>query len=181
MGASPRGIISAIGPTEARPRCRTSPSSVASITAPCTRRATRSRVYPTGLSSSGGRTVTRCLRCRRLLQCQRIPSRRSARVTLRKAFASTRGRGVRAGLESDSMWGGRSTSCTLSPRDHDPVRQPSRDRRPFGDYPRSRAPADSRVGARRSAHHATRFSRSAVLSGPGSLAMRDSMEDITRS
>jgi len=101
MDASPRGIISATGPTAAPPRSRTSHSSAAGITGRCTRRATRSRGYPTAPSSSGDRTATRCLRCRRLRRCPLIPSRLSARITTRGACMSPRGRGVRAGSGSD--------------------------------------------------------------------------------
>jgi len=67
----------------------------------CTRRAIKSRVYPTGHFSSGGRTAARSLRWLRLLRCLVIRSRRSTSLTTRRAFVSTRGRGVRAGSGSD--------------------------------------------------------------------------------
>jgi hypothetical protein len=98
--ASPRGITCATGRTEARPRSRTLRCSVAGITGRCMRRATRSRAGPTGRSSSGGRTATRCLRCRRLPKCRVIRSRRSERVTTRRACVSPRGRGVLPGSGS---------------------------------------------------------------------------------
>src|SRR5438132_840249 len=100
MGASPRGITSATGPTEAQLRYRTSRCSAAGIIAPYTRRATRSRAYPTAPSSSGDRTATRCPRCRRRRRCQRIPSRRSESLTTRRACVSTHGRDVRVGSGS---------------------------------------------------------------------------------
>jgi hypothetical protein len=67
----------------------------------CTRRATRSRGYPTACSSSGGRTAVHSLRCRRLLRCPVNRSRRFERVTTRKAFVSTHGRRALAGSGSD--------------------------------------------------------------------------------
>src|SRR5438552_7710915 len=48
MGASPRGITSATGPTAGRPRSPTSPCSVAAITAPCTRRGYQVARLPDG-------------------------------------------------------------------------------------------------------------------------------------
>ncbi len=99
--ASPRGITSATGLTGARPRSRTSPCSAAGIIGRCTRRATRSRAHPTGRSNSGGRTAARYLRCRRLPKCPPIRPRRSARVTTRKACASTRERRAPAGSGRD--------------------------------------------------------------------------------
>jgi hypothetical protein len=113
--ASARGITSATGRKVARRRSRTSRSSVAGITARCTRRATRSRAGPTGLSASGGRTAAHCPRCRSLLWCPTIRSKFSGRITTRRAFASTHGQGAPAGSGSAWMSGGRSTSCTPGP------------------------------------------------------------------
>ena len=83
-----QGHHSVTGRTAGRRRSRTSRCYAAGITAPSTRRATRSRAGPTGRSDSGGPTAARCLRCRRLLPCPLIPSRRSGRVTTRTACAS---------------------------------------------------------------------------------------------
>jgi len=99
--ASPRDITSATGRTGARPRSRTSRCFVAGITGRYTRRAIRSRAYPTGRSSSGGRTAARSLKCRRPPQCPAIRSRLCERVTTRKACVSPRGPGVRTGSGSD--------------------------------------------------------------------------------
>jgi hypothetical protein len=85
------------GPTS----CRTSRCSVAGITGRCTRRATRSRGYPTGRSSSGGRTAVRYPRCRWRPRCPKTLSKCSGRVTMRRAFMSTRGPPAPAGLGSD--------------------------------------------------------------------------------
>jgi len=127
--ASARGIISVTGPTGAPPRSRTSRFFAADITAPSTRRATRSRAGSTGRSDSGGPTATRCLRCRRLQQCSVIPSRLSAGATTRRACASTRGRRAPAGSGNGWIWRGRSTSCTPWPREPDLVDHPNRNRR----------------------------------------------------
>jgi len=59
-----------------------------------------------------------------------FPSRPSGRVTSRRGFASTRGRRAPAGSGSAWISAGRSTSCTLWPRDRDLVLHPNGDRRP---------------------------------------------------
>jgi len=114
--ASARGIISTIGRTGARLRCRTSPFYVADIIAPSTRRAIRSRADPTARSDSRGPMAGRCLRCRCLLRCPGIPSGRSGRVTTRTACASPRERRAPPGSGKGWMWAGRSTCCTRERR-----------------------------------------------------------------
>ena len=109
--ASPRGITSATGRTAGRPRSRTSRFSVVGTIARCTKRVTRSRVGPTGRSTSGGRTAGRCPTCRCLSRCPEIRSALSARLMKSWAFVSALGRRALAGSGSAWMWDGRSTSC----------------------------------------------------------------------
>ena len=109
--ASGKAIICATGPREDRPRSRTSRFSVVGTIARCTKRVTRSRVGPTGRSSSGGRTAGRCPTCRCLSRCPEIRSALSARLMKSWAFVSALGRRALAGSGSAWMWDGRSTSC----------------------------------------------------------------------
>ena len=108
-------VVVALEP--AQPRSRTSPCSVAGITARSTRRATRSIDSPTARSRSGGRTAGPCPMSRLLRRCPPIRPRPSGRGTTRRGFASTRGRRARAGWGSAWTWAGRSTSCIPWPRE----------------------------------------------------------------
>ncbi len=78
----------------------------------CTKKASRSRVGPTGRSPSGGPTVGRYPTYRHRPQCPQIRSRRSGWITRRRGFTSPRGRGSPAGSGNRSTWCGRSTCCT---------------------------------------------------------------------
>ncbi len=115
--ASPRGIISATGRTGARPRSRTSPCSVAAITAPSTRRATRSIETQTARSNSDGPMVGRCPRCRRRPPCPPIRCRFSRRATSLRGFIFMRARPAPVGWGNAWTWAGRSMSYTRSPSD----------------------------------------------------------------
>jgi len=114
---SARDITSATGRKGARPRCRTSRSSVAGTTAPSTRKATKSIDSPTAHSGSGGRTAGPCPRSRPRPRCPPIRSRAFARSTTRRGCACTRKRRARGGWGSAWIWAGRSTSCILWPRE----------------------------------------------------------------
>ena len=129
---SGRATICATGPREGRRGCRIWRFSVVGTIARCTRRVTRSRVGPTGCSSSGGRTAGCCRTCQRLLRCPTMQSGHYGHATIRRAFDSTRARRAQVGSVSVWMSDGRSTSCI-------PERGPSRA------FPRERPSAPPRT------------------------------------
>ena len=110
---SARGITCATGRKGGRPRSATSPCSVASTTAPSTKRATRSSASPMGRSGSGGRTAGPCPTSRSRPRCPPIRSRPCARTTRRKGFASTRGQHAR--LAGGAPGSGLGNRCPASP------------------------------------------------------------------
>ena len=106
-----RGITYGTGPTEARPRCRTSRCCVGATTVRCTRRAIGSSERVMAPSDSRGRMVGCCLISRprfpfRLIQCLRSDGGIRGRGS-----GCTRGRRFRTGWVSVWMWATPSMSC----------------------------------------------------------------------
>jgi hypothetical protein len=109
---SGRATTSATGPRAVPPRSRTSRCCAGAITAPFTRRGTRSNDSPTARCASGGRTEDCYSTCHRRQPFRMMLPPRSERPTRRPDSGCTGEPPAPAGRASASTWDGRSTSCT---------------------------------------------------------------------